>query len=64
MQFLIGMIVNVHLGSPLQLVHLAFHVLVLQLGSLVVESRIYLIVSMSIQPVVFVEQSFDELVQL
>lgn len=64
MQLLIGMIVNVHLGSPFQLVHLAFYILVLQFGSLVVETCIYLVVCLRIKPVVFVKQPFNELVQL
>lgn len=56
------MIVDVHLRSPFQLVHLAFHILVLQFCNLVVEACINLVVCLRIKPVVFVKQSFNELV--
>jgi hypothetical protein len=59
-KLLIGVVIDVHLGIPLQLVHLPLDYLVFVLGRLIVEPRVYLVCLLCIQPGVFLQKAMDE----
>lgn len=60
MQLLVGVVIDVHFGTPFQLVHLPFHDLVLVLCRLVIETWVDLIVFIWIQPRILAQQGFNE----
>lgn len=60
MQLLVRVIVDVHLGASLEFVDFSLDGLELVLGSLVVESWIYLILLVWVDPGVFIEERVNK----
>lgn len=54
MQFLVGVIIDIHLGTSLELVYLPFHTFKLVLRSLVVKSGIDLVILIGVYPRVLI----------